>query len=146
MKHKIGMTISRRQLCLLAPMLAASSAYGAEETTLTSQARRFEDLKASKGKASTFREILKGKTHEGCSLEVHETDLAPGAMPHPPHHHANEEMFFIREGAVEVTIAGKKTWLGPGGAAFVASNDEHGIRNAGSTHAQYFVIEIGAGA
>jgi hypothetical protein len=27
--------------------------------------------------------------------------------------------------------------------AYVASNEEHGIRNAGSTHAQYFVIALG---
>jgi len=27
--------------------------------------------------------------------------------------------------------------------AYVASNEEHGIKNAGSTHAQYFVIALG---
>lgn len=143
---KIATTISRRQLCLLAPALAAGTALMAEEPSLKSHAYRFEDLPAKTGKTSTFREILKGKTHEGCPLEIHETDLAPGAMPHPPHHHAHEEMFFIRQGVVEVTIAGKTTRLGPGSAAFIASNDEHGLRNVGSTQAQYFVIEIGTGA
>jgi hypothetical protein len=27
--------------------------------------------------------------------------------------------------------------------AYVASNEEHGIRNAGAAHAQYFVIALG---
>jgi mannose-6-phosphate isomerase-like protein (cupin superfamily) len=36
--------------------------------------------------------------------------------------------------------------LGPGSVVFVASNEEHGIRNAGSTPAQYFVIALGKDA
>jgi len=40
-------------------------------------------------------------------------------------------------------VAGKSTRLGPGSAFFVASNEEHGIRNIGLTPAQYFVIELG---
>jgi quercetin dioxygenase-like cupin family protein len=65
-------------------------------------------------------------------------------MPHPSHRHRQEEMFLIREGTVEVTIAGRSTRLGPGGVAFIASNEEHGILNAGSTHAEYFVLALGS--
>ena len=54
-------------------------------------------------------------------------------MPHPPHHHLHEEMFLVREGTLEATISGKSTRLGPGSVAFVGSNDEHGIRNPGTT-------------
>jgi quercetin dioxygenase-like cupin family protein len=65
-------------------------------------------------------------------------------MPHAAHRHRHEELFLIREGTVEVTIAGRSTRLGPGGVAFIASNEEHGIRNAGSTHAEYFVLGLGS--
>jgi mannose-6-phosphate isomerase-like protein (cupin superfamily) len=75
---------------------------------------------------------------------MHETDLAPGAMPHPAHHHEHEEVFLMRDGTLEVTIAGHPSHLGPGSVAYVASNEEHGIRNAGPTHAQYFVIALGS--
>jgi quercetin dioxygenase-like cupin family protein len=34
--------------------------------------------------------------------------------------------------------------LGPGSAAYVASNEVHGWRNVGTTRAQYFVLAIGA--
>jgi quercetin dioxygenase-like cupin family protein len=53
-------------------------------------------------------------------------------------------MFLLREGTVELTVNGKSTRLGPGGVAYVASNDEHGIKNVGSVSAQYFVIGLGS--
>jgi mannose-6-phosphate isomerase-like protein (cupin superfamily) len=87
--------------------------------------------------------VLEGELHDGCHLEVHQTRLAPGQMPHPPHHHLHEEMFLVREGAIEITISGKSTNLGPGSVGFVGSNDEHGIRNPGAAHAEYFVVAFG---
>jgi len=138
------MSWTRREMCWLLPTLAASAGWGAEKRPLSSKVYRFEDLRASANGNNRFRSVLEGQMHAGCALEVHETDLAPGEMPHPPHHHPHEEMFLVREGAVEVTISGRSQKLGPGGVAFIASGDEHGIRNAGDTHAQYFVIGLGS--
>jgi mannose-6-phosphate isomerase-like protein (cupin superfamily) len=55
-------------------------------------------------------------------------------------------MWLVREGTVELTVNGKSQKIGPGGVGFVHSNDEHGITNAGSTPAVYFVVAIGPGA
>jgi mannose-6-phosphate isomerase-like protein (cupin superfamily) len=115
----------------------------AAEAPIPSQVIRFQDLPVESGDGSALRRILEGKTHSGYGIEMHETDLAPRAMPHPAHHHAHEEVFLVREGTLEVTIADRASRLGPGSVAYVASNEEHGIRNAGSTHAQYFVIALG---
>jgi len=136
------MKYSRREVCLWIPALMASHGLAAE-APIPSNAFRFDDLPAEFEDGNSFRRILKGKTHTGYEIEIHETDLAPGAMPHPAHHHAHEEVFLVREGTIEVTIAGRASSLGPGSVAYVASNDEHGIRNAGSTHAQYFVVALG---
>jgi mannose-6-phosphate isomerase-like protein (cupin superfamily) len=103
----------------------------------------FDSLRAETTDGNEFRPVLQGTTHDGFRLELHETDLGPGAMPHPPHHHVHEEIFLIREGTVQVTIAGRSSTLGPGSVAYVASNEEHGIRNTGSSHAGYFVLELG---
>ena len=138
------MKCSRREVCLCVPALIASRGLAAE-APLPSKVFRFEDLPVEHGGSNTLRRILEGKTHSGYQIEMHETDLAPGAMPHPAHHHAHEEMFLVREGTLEVTIAGRASHLGPGSVAYVASNDEHGIKNAGATHAQYFVIALGSG-
>jgi mannose-6-phosphate isomerase-like protein (cupin superfamily) len=115
----------------------------AAEASIPSKVVRFEDLPVESGDGNTLRHILEGKTHSGYRIEIHETDLTAGAMPHPAHHHAHEEVFLVREGTLEVTIAGRASRLGPGSVAYVASNEEHGIRNTGSMHAQYFVIALG---
>jgi len=115
----------------------------ATEAPIPSKIARFEDLPVQSGDGRTLRPILEGKTHSGYGVEMHETDLAPGAMPHPAHHHAHEEVFLVREGTLEVTITGRASRLGPGSLAYVASNEEHGIRNPETTHAQYFVIALG---
>jgi len=140
------MNLTRRNACLLLPMLGSLKAWSSSEATLPTTVRTFEELHAQKDAGATFRAILEGHTHTGDYLEVHETVLEPGAGPHPPHHHVGEEMFLVSSGTVEITINGKATRLGPGSAAFVASNEEHGLRNAGAGPAQYFVVTLGAKA
>ncbi len=140
------MNLTRRNACLLLPMLGTLKAWSSSEKSLPTVVRTFEELRPEKEGQATFRAILEGRTHTGDYLEVHETVLEPNAAPHPPHHHVGEEMFLIIGGTVEITISGKATRLGPGSSAFVAANEEHGLRNAGSGPAQYFVVTLGSKA
>lgn len=135
---------ARRRLCFLLPALVALRARGSDVTVLPSKVYSFEGLSPQASGQNVFRSVFEGKTHDSFRVALHETDLAPGSMPHPPHRHVHEEIFLIREGMLEVTIGGHSSNLGPGSAAYVASNEEHGVRNAGTTHAQYFVFELGA--
>lgn len=137
------MELNRRNACLSLLLLSQARSWASELPSLASKAYRFEDLSIDKESHAAYRDILEGRTHTGDYLEVHETVLEPGAAPHPLHHHVGEEMFLISSGTVEATVAGKTTKLGPGSAFFVASNDEHGLRNVGDTPAQYFVITLG---
>lgn len=137
------MTLSRREWCMLAGALATSTGAAAETTSLTSKVLPYDEMQVKRNGGNESRAILAGELHTECYLEVHQTRLAPGGMPHPPHHHLHEEMFLVREGMLEVTISGKSTRLGPGSVALVGSNDEHGIRNVGATPAEYFVVAFG---
>lgn len=139
------MPVTRRAACLLMPFVNLS-ALASPANSLPSSAHPFEDMHPEKDGSATYRDILEGTTHTGDYLEVHETVLDPGAAPHPLHRHIGEELFLISSGSVDFTINGKTTRLPPGSAVFVASNDEHQIRNAGSTPAQYFVVTLGAKA
>ena len=136
------MEYSRRDWGLLLSALAASSA-AAQNQALPSNMYRYEDLPARNNGDNKQRAILRGDTHTGFAIEMHETELAPGLAPHPPHHHVHEEMVMIREGTLEITISGRSTNLGPGSVAYVASSQEHGWRNIGTGRARYFVMALG---
>jgi len=136
------MNYSRRYLSALLPVVAAAGAEAAVPG-MPSKCYRYEDLPVKTNGENRSRDILKGETHTGFPIDMHETELAPGKAPHPPHHHAHEEMMMLREGTLEVTISGKTTAIGPGSVVWVASNEEHGWRNTGSRPARYFVAALG---
>ena len=136
------MNFNRRDLVFLVLAFALTSA-AAQERPSASRTYRYEDLKVNTNGENRSRPILNEKMHSGFGVELHETELAPGLAPHPPHRHDHEEMILIREGTLEVTISGRSVNLGPGSVALVASNEEHGWRNIGTTRARYFVIALG---
>lgn len=145
------MCSTRRELlsmlpAMLIPALLPFEASAQQEAAMPSAMFPFEKLPVRTPNNAQIRDVLKGKLVTGESLEVHETTLPPGAAPHPPHHHAHSEMWLIRDGNVEITVNGTSYQLGPGSVGFVRSNDEHGIKNVGTTRATYFVVAIGAGA
>jgi mannose-6-phosphate isomerase-like protein (cupin superfamily) len=133
---------SRRDLSFLLPALAIAQTPSRKEA-LPSNAFRFEDLPTRQSGAILSRQILQGDTHSGYLIDLHESELPAGEAPHAPHHHVHEEILLIREGLLDVTILGKTTRLGPGSVAYLASNQEHGWRNAGTTTAKYFVLALG---
>jgi len=145
------MPVTRRDLCsmlpaVLIPAILPSGASAAQDDSMPSAVYPFEKLPVRTPNGAEIRAVLKGKLATGESLEVHETMLPPGGMPHAAHHHVHSEMWLIREGTVELTINGTSHRFGPGSVGFVHSNDEHGIKNVGTTPATYFVVAVGPGA
>jgi quercetin dioxygenase-like cupin family protein len=108
------MDARRRFLLQSFPMLAAASAFAADNAQISSFATPFSELPVKQNGQNESRPILDGVLHTGEHLEVHETVLAAGSEPHPPHRHVHEELFLLVKGNVDLTIEGKTTRIGPG--------------------------------
>jgi quercetin dioxygenase-like cupin family protein len=134
------MNNTRRELSILLPALFAQA--GQSKPVLRSESYNFKDLpvKISGETHNETRQVFDGVTHDGFAIDLHITQLAPGQMPHPAHHHEWEEMIFVQTGQLEVNIKGKTTHVGPGSVVYVASNEEHGWKNVGDVPSQYFVL------
>ncbi len=77
-------------------------------------------------------------------LEYHSTTLAPGASPHPPHTHQNEELLIIKTGEVEAYVNGEWTRAPEGSLVFFATMVPHTVRNSSTTPATYHVVNWAA--
>lgn len=146
------MAVTRRELCSMLPAVLIPAIVPAEaiaeqdKSAMPSAMFPLDKMPVRTPNNAEIRDVLKGKLATGESLEVHQTTLVPGGAPHPPHRHQHSEMWLIREGTVEITVNGTNYRLGPGSVGFVESNDEHGIKNVGTTSATYFVVAVGPGA
>ncbi len=136
--------MKRRDLPWMLGLLSVMAADGAQSAPAESKVFRFEDLPAhTNPNGNVTRPVLKGQLPTGEYVEVHETTLAPGNMPHPPHRHKHTELMLLRGGRLDLILDGKTEPLGPGDIAWCASNQLHGLKNTGTEPANYFVVAIG---
>jgi quercetin dioxygenase-like cupin family protein len=79
-------------------------------------------------------------------VDVHQTTLAAGDMPHPEKIHPETMIVMLRDGELEFLMEGKIVRkMVPGDVAYSVPGQLHGLRNVGKTTANYFVIAIGHG-
>jgi len=158
--------MNRRDLCVALSSFAALAAVAADGQQTTSKmpdvmavpappgsegdpvlstprSFKFSELPVAKTGNGETRAVTRGVLPTGEAIELHETTLLPGKMPHPPHKHRHSEFIMVREGTMEFENDGKPERVGPGGVIFAASNIMHGMKNVGETTANYFVIAIG---
>lgn len=139
--------ITRRDLLVAvvsASVVAAGLALAqtAAKPVMHSRVFNWADLKAVPTKQGERRAVFDAPTPTLANFECHITTLNPGESPHPPHHHADEELMIIKEGTMEALQGGQTNLVTTGGIIFEASNEEHGLRNVGTNRATYFVLRF----
>ncbi len=147
---------NRRDLCLALAALAATGCSGAEaqspnsETNLAeprlvhSELFPYDKLPVHpSANGGESRPVIHGTLATGEFVEVHETTLPAGQMPHPPHRHTHSEFLLIRDGKLEVMSEGQHGVIEAGGVIFTASGVLHSLKNIGETSAHYFVVAVG---
>lgn len=146
--------MNRRDLCValgafasLGSVLAeaqAGPAGGPDGKLSKSVVFRYSQLPVKQNaNGGTGRQVVSGTLPTGEFVEVHESTLPPGQMPHPPHRHSHSEFLLIQQGTLEYLNEGVAEPVGPGDVVFSSSNKLHGLKNVGTTMASYFVVAVG---
>jgi mannose-6-phosphate isomerase-like protein (cupin superfamily) len=83
-----------------------------------------------------------GPTKQLSALASGFVTLEPGAQPHPPHRHPEEEIMIVGEGTGEFFINGVATPVKVGDMVFAESNELHGVRNTGQTRMTFYFVKM----
>jgi len=152
------MKVSRRDLGVLIPVVAAAAAFRPAQaqttpagqvpppaparTKLVTKNYHHSQTPYNGNDTKKGRRFFMGETHGGFNLETHETILGPGVETHAPHRHVHEEIIIVVEGTVETYVEGKTDTVEAGSVIFYGSNQMHNARNVGKVPARYYVIEL----
>src|SRR6201996_8652676 len=83
-----------------------------------------------------------GPTAQLAALATGLVTLEPGAQPHPPHRHPEEEIMIVGEGSGEFFLDGVTTKVKTGDMVFAEANVLHGVRNTGETRMTFYFIKM----
>ena len=138
--------MNRREISILIAGVAAGVAatvfaqQASSPAPLASAVYAWDSFPVEKTAVGERRAVFDGTSATLDRLESHVTSLDVGKASHAAHRHPDEELVLVREGVIEATINGVAHLAPAGSVIFYASNDLHGMRNAGKTQASYFVV------
>ena len=89
-------------------------------------------------KAAVFDALSNGPTDRLEGICAGMAILAPGASPHPPHRHPEEEFLIVSDGTGEIECDGKIIQVAPGAIMYCAGNTLHGISNTGQSPITFY--------
>jgi len=119
---------------LLAPLgLMADAPKKLPDFTYT--AKEAKEVKEDFG---IHRMYFEGPTDQLKLMVAGSVTLKPGATPHPPHQHEEEEIMVVTEGTGIIGLNGVDKAVGPGSMMYSAANRPHDIRNTGKSPLTFF--------
>ncbi|WP_315056738.1 cupin domain-containing protein [Chryseobacterium indoltheticum] len=107
--------------------------------TIENCVNKFDLTRATKTKSGYQYWFADKKFTEENTLKM--SIVEPGKSTHAPHHHPEEEFFYILEGKASFYLDGKTVEVGANTSLYCPPNSEHGISNAGDKDLKYLVIK-----
>lgn len=96
--------------------------------------------------------LFRGPTRQVSHLSCHASVLRPGATPHAPHEHDDEEILIVLAGEADLIIvdggpsaAATTHRLRPGGFVYYPARQRHTIHNPGPEHLKYLMFKWRSG-
>jgi quercetin dioxygenase-like cupin family protein len=129
---------------MAAAAAAATQSTGTDGLLMKSALFTWESVPEQPTEQGGRRGVFAAPTATLDELEYHTTMLKPGASPHAPHTHRNEELIIVKEGAVEAYVNGEWKPAPTGSLIFFASMVPHTVRNTGTVPARYHVVNWAA--
>ncbi len=85
-----------------------------------------------------------GPTGQLAAVAAGVCTLEPGARPHPPHTHPEEELMWIASGTGEIVVNGVTSEVKAGDCMYAEANVLHGIVNTGKTSMVFYFTKFQA--
>jgi quercetin dioxygenase-like cupin family protein len=82
-----------------------------------------------------------GPTEQLAALAAGFVTLEPGAQPHPPHRHPEEEIMIVGEGTGEFFLDGATTPVKASDMIFAEANVLHGVKNTSNARMTFYFIK-----
>jgi hypothetical protein len=128
------------KIAVAASSVTAFAMSAAQSPMLHSALYDWNNAPHRKTPTGSVRFFLQGPTATLPRLDVHVTTVNPGVTMPSPAPREQEEILILKEGVVEVLLAGEWKTFKPGSVLFNSSFQVHGLRNSGGNQASYYVI------
>lgn len=86
----------------------------------------------------TVFSYFNGPTDQLSGVSTGRVVLQPGASPHEPHRHPEEEFMIVAEGSGEIVCGERTIAAAPGAIMYCAGNVLHGIANTGAVPMTFY--------
>lgn len=91
-----------------------------------------DSVEAESYPGCTVFSYFNGPTDQLSGVSTGRVVLEPGASPHDPHRHPEEEFMIVASGTGEIVCGDATTRVGPGSIMYCAGDVLHGITNTGA--------------